>query len=152
MIFYRSYIILCLGEIQCCGVYHRMIPFRWFAPSFSAYLHAHLLPRLQHLFRRKDTQVDANDHEHALKKKAKLVGWSSFLKDLFLSGFLFPRNFVVENWTVANPDFFLCILASSLDRISCHTYLLASVDRLLFIAHSLHCFFFFCPQVCPWLR
>ena len=63
-------------------------------PDFPVCLSAHLFPSLQlSFFRRKDTQVDANDHEHALKKKAKHVGWCSFPEGLVLVGVPLSKKF-----------------------------------------------------------
>ena len=72
---------------------------------------------------------------------AKHVGWFSFPGGLFPVGSLFPRNSVVESWTVANPFLFLLILAYSFNRSSFRTYLLESIDILLSFVRNLHCLF-----------
>ena len=61
---------------------------------------------------RKRTLVDPSNHKHSLldnhllKRESMLAGFP-LLKDLFLSKSLFPRNSVVESWTVAVPYLFL---------------------------------------------
>ena len=74
---------------------------------------------------------------------------SPFLNYLFLSGSLFPRNSVVDSWTVANPNLCLWVLAYSLDRVSFHTDLLESIDLLLSIVGNLHLFIFPLPLDLP---
>ena len=49
--------------------------------------------------------------------------------DFFLSGFLFPRNSVLESWTVANP-FLFGIHVFSRGCVSFRTCLLESTDLL----------------------
>ena len=80
------------------------------------------------------------------RSKGKHVGTS------FPVGSLFPRNSVMESRTVATPYLFLWVPAHSLGRVSFHTYLFKSTDLLLSIVRNIHCFFFLCPQTCPWLQ
>ena len=74
-----------------------------------------------------------------------MLAGSPFLKDFFLTVSLFPRNSVVESWTVANPYLFLWVVVSSLDRVSFHTHLLENIDLVLPIVHHVHNFSFFWP-------
>ena len=69
-----------------------------------------------------------------LVKKAKQVGWSSFIERLFLSASPFPKNSVVESWTVANTSF-----SFGFSLI------------LWIVVRNLHCCFSLCPQTCLWL-
>ena len=49
-----------------------------------------------------------------LFKKAKHVGWFSSPEGFFLSASLFPKNSIVESWTVANPLLLLIVFHSTL--------------------------------------
>ena len=64
---------------------------------------------------------------------------------MFLSRSFFPKNSVVESWTVAIPSLFLWCVAYSLDRVPFHTYLLEKIDLLLFIVRNVQRFFFLLP-------
>ena len=100
-------------------------------------------PSLQVLFDERTAQVDASSHKHSLLNNLPLHKRRMSAGYLYSEG-LFPRNFLVESCSVANPHLFQSFLDSSLDRVSFHTSLLESTDLLLSTVRNLHCFCFLC--------
>ena len=128
--------ILCLGVIQCFVDYHRIIPILWLKSTLT---HSDGLPTI--------TSIPFWTVTLSKETEARwlvVLSWRTFS----CRGPSFPINSVVESWTVANPYLFLWILASSLECVSFNSYLLGSIDILLPIVRTLHCFFF----LCPWLQ
>ena len=86
---------------------------------------AHLLLRVQFLFRKKNTQVDARNQAFPFGQPPFFQNEACWLVFFFSLRFLFLR-----------------IVAYVHDRVSFHTFPLGSID-LLSIVRSIHCFFSF---------
>ena len=153
MIFYRSYIILCLGEIQClwrlpqndsvslvCSQFFRILT-RTFAPTFatpfSTKRHAGWTPMITSM---------------PLKKRQSLLAGPLFLRTCSCRGSSFQGISSWRTGLLRTQTFSFAF--SLLHWIVFHATLISS--RALTVCCSLHTVstvsFFFCPQVCPWLR
>ena len=115
---------------------HRIISFLGFAPSLVRILERTRSPEFAIPFLMKGT-----------------LGWMPVSTGMpSWSGLLFPRNSVMESWTVATPHVFPWVLAFSRGRVTFHTHLLGSNDLLLSIVRNIHCFFFLYPWTCSSAR
>ena len=138
-----KWICLLLGVTQCFGDYRRV--FCYFLDSPQA-CSAQCFQVCNPFFCGRNTQMDASRQTSPCGQspfRRSMVAGCLVLKDFFLSVSLFPRNSVVESWTVANPFFFP--LGFRLFSGSCFTPHLFPREHWPIVVHCTQSPLFLCP-------